>query len=65
MQAGEVDMDVQVGALPTNERRLGTFEVAASEISEGVGASLGRRPLVVVSGRWHEGVDGREQALTF
>ena len=65
MQAGEVDMDVQVGALSTHERRLGTFEVAACEIPEGIGASLSRGPLVVGSGRRHEGVDSREQALAF
>jgi hypothetical protein len=65
IQAGEVDMDVDMGALPTDKRRPGTVEVAASEISEGIGASLGRGPLFVVGGRWHESIDRREQALSF
>jgi hypothetical protein len=64
LQRRDVDMDVDVGTLPTHLRGLRAFEKSPGQIAEGVGTTMRCGPIVSLGRRRHESVHRSQESLT-
>ena len=54
-------MNVDVGFLPTNGRGVGTVEVEAGQVLEGIMTTLSGASLIPGAGWWHQRIEGGSQ----